>query len=50
MNRVLIEKQTSFMRTRENILKNLQVVKSKITDFGVQKIGLFGSYLRNEQT
>jgi len=38
------------MRTREDVLQNLQVAKSKIADFGIQKIGLFGSYLRNEQT
>lgn len=38
------------MRTREGILKDLLEAKSKVTDFGIRKMGLFGSYQRNEQT
>lgn len=38
------------MKTRENILQNLQAIKPKIANLGIREIGLFGSYLRNEQT
>ena len=38
------------MRVKQNILQNLQAVKSKTVGLGVREIGLFGSFLRNEQT
>ena len=38
------------MTTRENILKTLQSNKLKLSRFGVRNVGLFGSYLRNEQS
>ena len=38
------------METRENVLQNLKKIKSIIVNLGVDKVGLFGSYLRNEQT
>ena len=38
------------MRTREGILEDLIEAKSKVAGFGIRKMGLFGSYQRNEQT
>lgn len=38
------------MRTREGILEDLLGAKSKVADFGIREMGLFGSYQRNEQT
>ena len=38
------------MTTRENILTILKNHKPQLSKFGVSSIGLFGSYLRNEQT
>lgn len=38
------------MTTRENILTVLRNHKSQISKFGVSSIGLFGSYVRNEQS
>ncbi len=38
------------MTTRENIISTLKSHKSQLSEFGVQNIGLFGSYLRNEQS
>jgi predicted nucleotidyltransferase len=38
------------MTTKENILKAIKINKSKLSGFGISNIGLFGSYLRNEQT
>jgi len=38
------------MRTREDILEDLLGAKSKVADFGIRELGLFGSYQRNEQT
>ena len=38
------------MRTKENVLQDLQGIKSKTARLGIREIGLFGSYLRNEQT
>ncbi len=37
------------MTTREHILSTLKSRKSEINKFGVIKLGLFGSYARNEQ-
>lgn len=38
------------MTTKENILKTLKSNKLKLSRFGVRNVGLFGSYLRNEQS
>lgn len=38
------------MTTKENIIAILRSQKSELSKYGVQTIGLFGSYLRNEQT
>jgi predicted nucleotidyltransferase len=38
------------MTTRENILTILRNHKPQFSKFGVSSIGLFGSYLRNEQS
>lgn len=38
------------MTTRENIIATLKSYKPELLKFGVQNIGLFGSYLRNEQS
>jgi predicted nucleotidyltransferase len=36
--------------SKDVILRTMQSHKSKLSDFGVSRIGLFGSYVRNEQT
>jgi uncharacterized protein len=38
------------MTTKENILNILRTHKSELSNYGVSQIGLFGSYMRNEQT
>ena len=38
------------MTTKDNILKILTTHKQKFTILGIRKFGLFGSYLRGEQT
>ena len=38
------------MTTKENILSVLKTHKSALSKYGVSNIGLFGSYLRNEQS
>jgi len=38
------------MFTKEYILKKLTLKKHEISRFGINKIGLFGSYVRDEQT
>lgn len=38
------------MTTREDIITALKTYKPELSKFGVQTIGLFGSYVRNEQT
>jgi predicted nucleotidyltransferase len=38
------------MTTKENILAILKIHKSGLSIYGVSAIGLFGSYLRNEQS
>jgi predicted nucleotidyltransferase len=38
------------MTTRENILAILKTHKIEFSKYGVSNIGLFGSYLRNEQS
>ena len=37
------------MLTKEKILETLQKKKSLLTQYGVKKIGLFGSYSKNSQ-
>lgn len=38
------------MTTKENIIATLKFHKLELPKFGVRNIGLFGSYLRNEQS
>jgi predicted nucleotidyltransferase len=38
------------MTTKDNILKTLKSNKHKLSEFGIRNVGLFGSYLRNEQS
>lgn len=38
------------MTTKENIIATIKSHKPELSKFGVQNIGLFGSYLRNEQS
>lgn len=38
------------MTTKENILKTLRLNKLKFSKLGIRNIGLFGSYIRNEQS
>jgi predicted nucleotidyltransferase len=38
------------MTTKENILAILKMHKQEFSKYGVSDIGLFGSYLRNEQS
>jgi predicted nucleotidyltransferase len=37
------------MTSKDEILSIISMHKSQLTSFGVNKIGLFGSYVRNEQ-
>lgn len=38
------------MITKESILTAIRKNRSELSAFGVQSVGLFGSYVRNEQT
>jgi predicted nucleotidyltransferase len=38
------------MTTKENIIATLRTHKPELLKYGVSAIGLFGSYLRNEQS
>ena len=38
------------MTTKDNIIAALKYYKPEFLKFGVQNIGLFGSYMRNEQS
>jgi uncharacterized protein len=38
------------MRTKENILELLKANKSKLAELGISDVGLFGSFVRNEQS
>lgn len=38
------------MTTQNNILETLKTHKQELSKFGVSNLGLFGSYLRNEQS
>jgi predicted nucleotidyltransferase len=37
------------MTTKQNILRVLRSRKTEFSKFGIRNIGLFGSYIRNEQ-
>lgn len=39
-----------YMTTKEHIISVLTTQKSELSKYGVSTIGLFGSYLRNEQS
>lgn len=39
-----------YMTTKENIISVLKTQKRELSKYGVSNIGLFGSYLRNEQS
>lgn len=43
-------KKVSKMTTKENILKTLKLNKLKFSKLGIRSVGLFGSYIRNEQS
>jgi len=36
--------------TKDNILKTLKSNKLKLSEFGIRNVGLFGSYIRDEQS
>ena len=38
------------MTTKENIIAQLHSIRSTLSEYGVQHIGLFGSYVRGEQS
>lgn len=38
------------MTTKENILNTLKSNKLNLSKLGIRNVGLFGSYLRNEQS
>ncbi|MBE0424687.1 MAG: nucleotidyltransferase family protein [Lutibacter sp.] len=38
------------MTTKDSILKTLKSNKAKLSKFGIKNVGLFGSYVRDEQT
>jgi len=38
------------MRSKESILATIKFHKSKLMKLGIREVGLFGSYLRNEQS
>ena len=38
------------MTTKEHILKTLKSHKLELSKFGIKNVGLFGSYIRNEQS
>lgn len=38
------------MTTKDNILKTLKSNRLKLAKFGIRNVGLFGSYIRNEQS
>ena len=38
------------MTTKDNILKILQSNKHQLSKLGIRNVGLFGSYIRNEQS
>lgn len=38
------------MTTKENILNKIRIYKPELLKLGIRNVGLFGSYLRNEQS
>ena len=38
------------MTTRDSILSTLKIHKAEFSKFGIASVGLFGSYIRNEQS
>lgn len=38
------------MKTKTNILEILTTHKQELSNFGISSLGLFGSYIRNEQS
>jgi hypothetical protein len=38
------------MTTKDNVLKALKSNKLKLSEFGIRNVGLFGSYIRDEQS
>ncbi|HHU35313.1 MAG: nucleotidyltransferase family protein [Bacteroidales bacterium] len=38
------------MTTKDHILDTIKAHKAELTKFGIQNIGLFGSYVRDEQS
>jgi predicted nucleotidyltransferase len=38
------------MTTKDDILKTLKSNKTKLSELGIRNVGLFGSYIRNEQS
>jgi predicted nucleotidyltransferase len=38
------------MTNKEQIFKKLESIKKELSKLGIKEIGLFGSYLRNEQS
>jgi len=38
------------MTTKENIIATLKSHKSELSKYGISDVGLFGSYVRNEQS
>ena len=40
---------TAFLQTKEDIISAIQVNRDKIKAFGVKKLGLFGSFVREQQ-
>ncbi len=38
------------MTNKEHILRTIRAYKPELSKFGVSSVGLFGSYLRNEQS
>lgn len=38
------------MTTKDDILKKLKSYKVELSRFGIRNVGLFGSYIRNEQS
>jgi predicted nucleotidyltransferase len=38
------------MLTKDNILNTLRTNKQKLSKFGIRDVGLFGSYVNNEQS
>lgn len=43
-------KKVSEMTNKENILTTLKLNKLKLSKLGIRSVGLFGSYIRNEQS